>query len=87
MKLSVSLPPSDVEFVDRYVAEHGERSRSAVLRKALKVLRERELGDAYEAAWDEWVEDGEEVWDLALGDGLSPEEWEPQPPDSPRAAD
>ena len=45
------------------------------------------LGDAYEAAWDEWVEDGGEIWDLAVGDGLSAEEWEPQAPDSPPAAD
>lgn len=75
MKLSVSLPPSDVEFVDRYLAEHGERSRSAVLRKALELLRTRELIESYKAAWDEWVQDGEEIWDVTVGDGLQPEDW------------
>ena len=75
MKLSVSLPPTDVEFVDRYVAEHGERSRSAVVRKALELLRTRELIESYKAAWDEWVEDGGEIWDATVGDGLHPEDW------------
>lgn len=70
MKLSVSLPDGDVEFVDRYASERGEASRSAVVRKALALLRERELGDAYEAAWSEWAADGGEIWDLAAGDGI-----------------
>ncbi|MXZ62799.1 MAG: ribbon-helix-helix protein, CopG family [Chloroflexi bacterium] len=75
MKLSVSLPASDVEFVDRYVAEHGERSRSAVLRRALKLLRERELGDAYEAAWEEWAQGDGKLWESTVGDGLHSEDW------------
>lgn len=75
MKLSVSLPEADVEFVDRYVAEHGEPSRSAVLRRALKLLRERELGDAYEAAWDEWAQGDGKLWESTVGDGLSAEDW------------
>ena len=68
MKLSVSLPPSDVEFVDEYRASHGEGSRSAVLRKALELLRqrERELGDAYEAAWDEWAKGDGKLWESRL---------------------
>lgn len=70
MKLSVSLPAGDVEFVDRYVSDHDEASRSAVVRKALALLRERELGDAYEAAWNEWVQDGGEIWEVTAGDGL-----------------
>ena len=76
MKLSVSLPPSDVEFVDQYLADHGEASRSAVFRKALEMLREREIIESYKVAWDHWVEDGEEgLWDRAVGDGIEPEDW------------
>lgn len=76
MKLSVSLPPTDVEFVDQYLAEHGERSRSAVMRKALELLREQAIGEMYDVAWRQWVEDGEDkIWDLAVGDGLEPEDW------------
>ena len=76
MKLSVSLRPTDVEFVDQYLAEHGERSRSAVVRKALELLREQAIGEMYDVAWRQWVEDGEDkIWDLAVGDGLEPEDW------------
>ena len=76
MKLSVSLPPTDVEFVDQYLAEHGERSRSAVVRKALELLREQAIGEMYEIAWRQWVEDGEDkIWDLTVGDGLKAEDW------------
>ena len=71
MKLSISLPAKHVEFIDQQVAEHGERSRSAVVRKALNRLRAESLEDAYVAAWDEWVASGEqEVWDETVGDGL-----------------
>ena len=75
MKLSVSLPPSDVEFVDQYLADHGEPSRSAVFRKALALLREEALGDAYEAAWDEWAKGDGKLWESTVGDGLKPEDW------------
>ena len=76
MKLSVSLRPTDVEFVDQYLAEHGERSRSAVVRKALELLREQAIGEMYEIAWRQWVEDGEDkIWDLTVGDGLKAEDW------------
>ncbi len=83
MKLSVSLPPSDVAFVDRYLAEHDEPSRSAVLRRALKLLRERELGDAYEAAWDEWAKGDGKLWESTVGDGLRPEDWSAERGDTP----
>ena len=33
------------------------------------------LGDAYEAAWDEWIEGEGAVWDVTVGDGLSAEDW------------
>ena len=80
MKISLSLPHEDVEFIDRYLAEHDEASRSEVVRKALALLRERELGDAYQAAWEEWVEDGEDkLWDLTVGDGIEPEDWSSEP--------
>jgi len=39
MKLSVSLPDEDVVFLDAYAAEQGFTSRSAVLHKAVRVLR------------------------------------------------
>ena len=47
MKVSVSLPDEDVEFLDRYAEEHGFRSRSAVVHTAVRALRATRLGDAY----------------------------------------
>jgi Arc/MetJ-type ribon-helix-helix transcriptional regulator len=71
MKVSVSLPDADVEFLDQYAATQGIGSRSAALHKAVRLLRASELGPAYEEAWAEWA-DGEagELWDAATGDGL-----------------
>ncbi len=71
MKLSVSLPDEDVEFLDAYAAEQGYGSRSAVVHKAVRLLRGAELGAAYEDAFSEWDDSGEaEAWDLTVGDGL-----------------
>jgi len=71
MKLSVSLPDEDVEYLDRYAASQGYRSRSAVVHKAVRLLRASELGEAYESAWQEWASDGEAtLWDTTAGDGL-----------------
>ena len=36
---------------------------------------EQSLGDAYEAAWDEWIAGDGAVWDATVGDGLPPEGW------------
>jgi Arc/MetJ-type ribon-helix-helix transcriptional regulator len=71
MKLSVSIPPEDVEFLDAYADAHALSSRSAVVRKAIRTLRRGELPDAYGNAWEEWKAGGEEdLWDRAVGDGL-----------------
>lgn len=71
MKLSVSLPEEDVEFLDEYARELGIASRSAVLQRAVRLLRASGLASAYAAAWEEWESTGEaEAWDSAVGDGL-----------------
>ncbi|HTR89792.1 MAG TPA: ribbon-helix-helix domain-containing protein [Solirubrobacteraceae bacterium] len=71
MKLSVSLPDADVEFLDEYANAHGCPSRSAAVHQAIRSLREDELGEAYDAAWKQWEDSGEaEIWDSATGDGL-----------------
>lgn len=70
MKLSVSLPSGDVEFLDKYAADHGVESRSGVVQRAVVLLRASELGDDYAAAWDEWEASGDGAWDSAVGDGL-----------------
>jgi Arc/MetJ-type ribon-helix-helix transcriptional regulator len=70
MKLSVSLPDEDVEYLDSYAATKGLESRSAALRKAVRLLRASELGSAYEDAWSEWADsDDAEYWEAATADG------------------
>ena len=72
MKLSVSLPDKDVAFIDRQVTENGERSRSAVIRKALRRLRSEELKRQYAQLWAEW-DDEDDAWDVTVGDGIEDE--------------
>ena len=72
MKISVSLPAEDVEFLDSYAQTQGYKSRSAVVHTAVRILRSSKLGDAYADAWQEWEESGEaEIWDKAASDGLT----------------
>lgn len=71
MKLSVSLPDQDLEFIDHYAVEHGVDSRSGVVQHALSLLRVTELGDDYAAAWDEWDSSDGADWDTTAADGLS----------------
>jgi Arc/MetJ-type ribon-helix-helix transcriptional regulator len=71
MKVSVSLPSEDVQFLDDYAKEQGLESRSAALHRAVRMLRTAELGATYEAAWDEWSTAGEDkVWESTAGDGV-----------------
>jgi Arc/MetJ-type ribon-helix-helix transcriptional regulator len=71
MKLSVSLPEEDVEFLDAYAATQGFASRSAVVHRAVRLLKASELGNAYEDAWDEWEAAGEaDAWEATAADGL-----------------
>ena len=72
MKLSVSLPEEDVAFLDAYAASQGFGSRSAVVHKAVRLLRASELGPAYEDAWTGWSEsEDSSLWETSVGDGLS----------------
>lgn len=71
MKLSVSLPDDDIAFLDAYAAAEGYASRSAVLHKAVRLLRAADLAQDYEEAFREWEASGEAaVWDVATGDGM-----------------
>lgn len=72
MKLSVSLPDADVEFIDTYAKEQGMRSRSSALHTAIAMLRNARLGPAYAEAFAEWDESGDaDAWQAVVADGLS----------------
>jgi Arc/MetJ-type ribon-helix-helix transcriptional regulator len=71
MKVSVSLPDDDVEFLDAYAASQGIASRSAVVHKAVRLLRAFELGPDYEDAWAQWsASEDAQLWEVTSKDGL-----------------
>jgi len=71
VKLSVSIPDDDIEFIDQYAEEHGRESRSGVLHRASGLLRASELVEEYERAWTEWAESADaDLWDATTADGL-----------------
>ena len=71
MKVSVSLPEDDVEFLDSYAQAQGIESRSAAVHKAVGLLRATQLADAYEEAWDSWAaSDDASAWEAVTADGL-----------------
>jgi len=73
MKVSVSLPAEDVEFLDEYAHTAGYESRSSVLHQAIRLLRASQLGDAYADAWREWqAGDDADAWEPAAADGMTP---------------
>jgi Arc/MetJ-type ribon-helix-helix transcriptional regulator len=72
MKLSVSLPDEDVAALDNYAREHGLKSRSAALQRAIRMLRHPDLEQDYATAWEEWEASGEEAaWVATAADGLA----------------
>lgn len=71
MKVSVSLPEEDVEFLDSYAEAQGLPSRSAVLHKAVRLLRGAELAPAYEDAFASWEESEDAAdWDVTTSDNI-----------------
>ncbi len=72
MKLSVSLPVEDVALLDEHARQTGLRSRSAAIHQAVRLLRHSGLEEDYAAAWEGWERSADrELWETAVGDGLS----------------
>ena len=64
MKLSVSLPDEEFAFLDRCVEDGTYPSRSAVVLRALRLLRAADLGAMYADAFAEWDSSDEGAdWD------------------------
>ena len=70
MKISIDLPEEEVGFLDAYARSQGIKSRSGVVKAALRLMRTMELTDDYAAAWAEWHDDDSGAWDPTSGDGL-----------------
>lgn len=73
-KLSVSLDPTRISFIEQYQTSHAVRTKSEVVDRALELLQQEELKHQYAAAYQEWKDAGEEIhWDSSLADGLEPD--------------
>ncbi|MEW6428665.1 MAG: CopG family transcriptional regulator [Thermodesulfobacteriota bacterium] len=70
-KISISLPASLLDFVERYKESHALKSRSRVIEEALERLREESLEEAYREA----AAEAEPDFDATSGDGLADETW------------
>jgi Arc/MetJ-type ribon-helix-helix transcriptional regulator len=71
VKVSISLPDDEVEFLDSYAQAQGLPSRSAVLHKAVRLLRAAELAPAYEDAFASWDKSEDALdWDVTARDSL-----------------
>lgn len=70
-RFTVSVEKELAEFLESYQKHHRVASRSEVIAKAIKLLRERELGRAYYEAGLEWEQNEDaKLWEKASGDGL-----------------
>ncbi|HEY9701934.1 MAG TPA: CopG family transcriptional regulator [Allocoleopsis sp.] len=71
LKISISLSPDMMTFIEQYKKTAGCQSHSQVIAEALSLLQNRELEKAYQEASQEI----DEVWDVTIGDGLNDETW------------
>ena len=73
MKLSVSIPDHDVAFLDEFAERSGMESRSAVLQRAIALLKSADLASEYDIAFTEWNESVDSrLWNSTVADGLTP---------------
>ena len=73
-KLSISIPQSLAFFVEEYKKAHRCYSRSQVVEHALRLLKEKELEQAYQTSAEEGLNVSRE-FDSTLSDGLNDETW------------
>jgi antitoxin ParD1/3/4 len=70
-RFTISVEQELSEFLDTYQAQHQVSNRSEVIARAIKLLRERELGRAYYEAGLEWEQgDDSNLWETTSADGL-----------------
>jgi hypothetical protein len=69
-KVGIGVPEYIAQFVQQYQESHELLSRSGVFVEAARLLRERELAQAYQAASQVWDNSEEaRLWEQTVGDG------------------
>lgn len=69
LKLSISLPEQQYEFLENYQAEH-HKTRSEVIKEALYLLQQTQLEACYRAA----SQDVDHDFEITVVDGLEEDE-------------
>ena len=70
--MSARVDEQLADFLEDYQKSHGLKSCSEALEAAIRALRDKAREAEYALAMDEWEASGEEdVWDVAVGDGLT----------------
>lgn len=75
--MSITVDKSLVDFVEAYQKKYKVRSKSQVIERALKALRQAQLIEEYKTSTEEWEADTEEtaLWEGTVNDGLNDETW------------
>ncbi|GAA3049844.1 Transcriptional regulator, contains Arc/MetJ-type RHH (ribbon-helix-helix) DNA-binding domain [Actinokineospora globicatena] len=69
VKLSVSLPEVDVQFIDEYLSRFDVATRSSVIQVAIGLLRESAMREEYAQAFAEWdAADDAALWESTVAD-------------------
>ncbi len=71
-KISISLSEELLTYVERYRQAHGLASRSEVLAKALRTLREGELAEGYRELSADYERRRDPLVDAIGAEGLEP---------------
>jgi len=70
-KVSISLPPALLDFVEHYKKNHALKSRSKVIEMALERLQQESLEGAYREA----AAEADPAFEVTSADGLADETW------------
>ena len=60
-RLTISLPPKEIAFVNKYKASHNLKSTSQVFLEALKLLSEKEMYEMFKEMGENITTEDEEV--------------------------
>lgn len=71
-KISVSLSTELVDYTETYRQKHGLPSRSDVIARAIRALRERELAEGYRALARAYEQKPDPLVEMGVGEGLEP---------------
>ena len=71
-KISISISPDLLRYAEAYQKTHKLSTRSEAISHALKVLREKELLEGYQAMAQDYEKEADGLVEAGINDGLEP---------------